>query len=86
MSYLRDLFIKKPFLAWFVKNKSELSQESMVEKVFNYGDWQDYLNIEKEIGTDEVKNIFERLKNKPRTNLRPRTINYFNHYFAKYAP
>lgn len=85
MEFLHKLFTKKPYLAWFVKDIDSLSKESMLEQVFNYGNWQDYLEAEKNLGIKEVRSIFENLKNKKRTNLRARTINYFNHYFGKYA-
>lgn len=85
MSFLQSLFSRKPYLAWFVKDKNQLSLESMLEQVLNYGSWQDYLRVEKEMGIVRVKAVFESLKNKKRTNLRPKTINYFNLYFAKYA-
>lgn len=85
MRHLRDLFIKKPYLAWFVKDKQGLSKESMLEQVFNYGDWQDYLKTEAELGIAEVRSVYNNLKNRPRTNLKPKTINYFDLYFSKYA-
>lgn len=85
MNIIQNLFLEKPYLAWFVKDKKGLSKQSMLEQIFNYGSWQDYLETEKDLGIKEVKAIFEDLKNRKRTNLRPKTINYFNLYFAKYA-
>ncbi len=85
MNILRNLFQQKPYLAWFVKDKNNLSKESMLEQVFNYGTWQDFLSVEKELGVRQMQIIFESLKNKKRTNLRTKAINYFNLYFAKYA-
>ncbi|KKS32722.1 MAG: hypothetical protein UU93_C0005G0030 [Candidatus Amesbacteria bacterium GW2011_GWA2_42_12] len=82
---IQDIFLKKPYLAWFVKDKKKLSQESTLEQIFNYGNWQDYLKAEEDLGIKEVRSIFERLKNRKRTNLRPKTINYFSLYFTKYA-
>ncbi len=57
----------------------------MLEHILNYGDWQDYLTFEKKLGIKETKSIFEKLKNKKRTSLRKKTINYFKLYFEKYA-
>ncbi len=82
---IQNVFLKKPYLAWFVKDKKRLSQESTMEQIFNYGNWQDYTKAEKELGIKKVKAIFEDLKNRKRTNLRPKTVNYFNLYFTKYA-
>lgn len=85
MHKLRALFVKKPFLAWFVGDKQGLSEESMVENILNYGSWEDYLEAEKDLGVKKISSIFESLKNKRRVNLKPKTINYFSHYFTKYA-
>ena len=85
VNIIQNLFIKKPYLAWFVKDKKGLSKQSMLEQILNYGNWQDYLEAERDLGVKEAKTIFENLKNRKRTNLRPKTINYFSLYFAKYA-
>ncbi len=83
---IQNIFLKKPYLAWFVEDKKRLSQESTMEQIFNYGNWQDYLEAERDLGIKKVKAIFEDLKSRKRTNLRPKTVNYFSLYFAKYAP
>jgi len=85
VSFLKKLFQNKPYLAWFVKDKTLLSQEAMLENLFNYGSWQDYQKAENELGIKQVKSIFESLKRKKRSNLKPKTINFFNLYFTKYA-
>ena len=82
---IQDILLKKPYLAWFVKDVKKISQESTMEQIFNYGNWQDYLKAENDLGIKRVKAIFEDLKTRKRTNLRLKTINYFNLYFAKYA-
>lgn len=85
MNILRQLFFDKPYLAWFVKEKQSLSTESMLEHLFNYGAWQDYTAVEKEMGIERVKDFFMRLAKAKRSNLRPKTMNYFRLYFSKYA-
>ena len=82
---IQDLLSRKPYLAWSVRDKKSLSEESALEQILNFGDWQDYLKAEKELGIQKVKAIFKGLKNKKRTNLRPKTINYFNLYFDRHA-
>lgn len=79
------LFSDKPYLAWDTANKSGLSDESVVERVLSFGDWDDFLKLEKTLGIAKLKDIFEILKNKKRPNLRPQTINYFEKYFDRYA-
>lgn len=79
------LFFEKPYLAWYVKDVEKISKESMLEHILNYGDWVDYLKAEDALGIKITKEIFNDLKSKPRTNLRIKTINYFDKYFQRYA-
>lgn len=85
MNSLRRLFEEKPYLAWYVRDKSSLSEESMLEHILNYGNWDDYLAAESALGLKKIRSLYQNLKNKKRVNLRPQTINYFDLYFAKYA-
>ncbi len=82
---VKNFLADKPYLFWSVKNKSELSVEAILEAVFNYGDWQDFLKAERILGRKKVKQIFNKLKNRRRTNLRAKTVNFFELYFSKYA-
>lgn len=85
MKTIQDYIKNKPYLVWSTKNYDELSENSIIESILNYGNWEDFLFIEKTLGIKKVSNIFELLKNKQRTNLRPQTANYFSNYFNKYA-
>jgi hypothetical protein len=85
MSTIQDLLTKKPYLAWYINNKNSLSDESTLEHILNYGNWEDYLEAENILGITKTKSIFNKLINKKRINLRPQTVNYFQNYFAKYA-
>ena len=85
MNKIYELFSKKPYLAWYVSDTKKLSTDSLVEHVLNNGNWKDYLETEKILGVNKISIIFKRLKNKKRCNLRPRTINYFEKYYQKYA-
>jgi len=85
ISIIQKLFADKPYLAWDIKDIQNLSESALVEHILNYGQWDDYLLTEKELGIKQVKSIFDDLKNKKRVNLRPQTINYFENYFHKYA-
>lgn len=82
---IRDIFVKKPALVWYVKDKDGLSLESAVESILNYGDWQDFLILKGTIGIEKTNYIFENIKSRKRVNLRPATVNYFSKYFSKYA-
>ncbi len=82
---IRKVFNKKPYLNWYVKDHGELSSESVLESVLNYGDWQDFLDIKKTLGLSKTQKLFKNIKSKKRVNLRPATLNYFDKYFNKYA-
>lgn len=85
MNKLQKIFEKKPYLAWYVRDVKKISKESMLEQILNCGDWTDYLDAEAALGINKMREIFDRLKSHPRTNLREKTINYFDRYFQRYA-
>ena len=82
-------FIKqRPYLVWYVKDLDSLSEESIVEHVLNYGDWNDVQEMIKILGMGKTAGIFME-KSTPdrfgRQNYRPEIKNYFQLYFNKYA-
>ena len=83
-------FIKKnKHLIWWVKDYKKLKAESIVEATLNYGDWEDVQTLIKILGIKKVAKIFRAKSPKSsmgRTNYFPEVINYFKHYFNKYAP
>lgn len=85
MNGIYSILTKKPYLAWYIKNKKRLSKESVVEHILNYGDWDDYLKLENVLGIKKMKEVFKKLKGRKRSNLRPKTINFFTKYYQKYA-
>jgi hypothetical protein len=85
MNKLAQLFKEKPYLAWYIKDTKDMSEQSMLEHILNYGDWDDYLTAEKVFGLNKTKSLYQELKNKKRVNLRNKTVNYFDLYFEKYA-
>lgn len=82
---LQDIIKQKPFLAWYVKNPDDLSDESALEHILSYGDWDDVMKAKETIGLMKMSNLFQKISHKKRANLSPRTINYFQKYFQKYA-
>lgn len=82
---LQKLLNKKPYLAWYIRNKEVISDQNALEHILSYGNWQDFLEAEKLLGIEKIKILFNDIKSKKRVNLRPRTINYFDKYFARYA-
>ena len=82
-------FIKKrPYLVWYVKDLTSLSEESIVEHILNYGDWDDVQEMIKILGMEKTAGIF-RKRSAPdrfgRQNYRPEIKNYFNLYFNRHA-
>lgn len=79
-------FIKKrPYLIWYVKDFDRLSEESIVEHVLNYGDWDDVQGMIKILGMKKIAKIFRIESEQPRNNYRQEIKNYFRLYFNKYA-
>jgi len=85
MKTLQEIFENKPYLAWDISSKENLSEKSMLERLLSYGDWEEIMEAEKILGIKKMASLFNQIKNSQRTNLRPKTINYFQNYFAKYA-
>ena len=79
-------FIKeRPYLVWYVKDLDKLNEESIVEHVLNYGNWDDVQEMIKILGVKKIAEIFEKESNRKRSNYRPEIKNYFRLYFRKYA-
>ena len=79
-------FIKKrPYLVWYVKDLNKLSEESIVEHVLNYGDWDDVQEMIKILGMKKTAEIFRTKFKQKRCNYRPEIKNYFHFYFNKHA-
>ena len=86
---LQEFIQERRHLIWYVKNVSDLSEESIVEHILNYGNWDDVQTLIKIMGIGKVAGIFRR-KSSPdkfgRQNYRPEIKNYFQLYFNKYSP
>lgn len=82
---IQDFIKQRPYLVWYTKNYDNLSPDSVVEAVLNYGDWNDFKKMIKILGIKKTSEIFEKESNKKRSNYRPEVKNYFHLYFHKYA-
>lgn len=82
---VQDIIVNKPYLAWYVKDPSALSEASVLEHVLNYGDWDDFQNFIKIYGLEQSAKLYKQIADKTRTNLRPEIKHYFRLYFNKYA-
>lgn len=80
---VNDIIKNKPYLAWYVKDPDKLSEESVLEHVLNYGNWDDVQQFIKIKGLKETAKLFNKsLKNK-RSNYQPAIKSYFYRYFNK---
>ena len=89
MNDLKEFIKKRRYLFWYIKDPvNNLSEESVIEHILNYGDWNDAQEMIKIMGMKKVAKIFsEKSKKSPmgRCNYKPKTIHYFDLYFNKYA-
>ena len=78
----KEKFIsKKTALFWDAKHPESLSDASVVEKILNYGDFDDVLELFSVYNKEKVAHIFFEQTNDKRNNYRPEIRNYFNLYF-----
>lgn len=70
---------------WWVPDVSKLNEESILEGIMSYGDWEDFLQLKKLWGTAKITKIFDKITGKKRVNLRPSTRALFSDYLATHA-
>ena len=81
----QNLVRQNPSLIWYTKSYDQLSIESIAEAVFNYGTWQEFLQLKEIIGMQNLAQTFTKLDSVSRNNLLPIYRNYFRHYFHHYV-
>ena len=64
-----DIIKNKPFLAWCVKDPEKLSEESVLEHVLNYGDWNDVQTFIKILGIKKTNDLFNHTLKKKKVKL-----------------
>ena len=83
---VNSIIAKKPYLAWYVKKPELLSEESVLEHVLNYGNWDDvqqFITIKGMRGTAELYKkslVGERAAYSP--EIKAYFTRYFNHHNA----
>lgn len=78
---VNTIIINKPYLAWYIKDPKNLSEESVLEHVLNYGNWEDVQQFISLKGIQETAAIFHRSFQNKRTNYQPSIRAYFTRYF-----
>ena len=82
----RDIIRNNPGLIWYSKNYDGFDEESVVEAVLNYGNWDEFIELKKTLGTEKLAEIFRVNAFRERTNYRDDVRQYFTLYFDKHAP
>ena len=85
---LRDFIAARPQLIWYSKNYDSLPEESIVEHVLNYGDWDDFKEMIRILGINRAAQIFRKqmITGRQRGNYYPEVRRYFEMYFDRYVP
>lgn len=81
----QNLIRNNPPLIWYTKSYDQLPLESVAEAIFNYGTWQEFLQLKEILGIQNLARTFAKLDGMSRNNLFPIYRNYFRHYFLRYA-
>ncbi len=84
----RDEFItNNSHLFWYIKKEAipNISNEVLVEFIFNYGTWQDVKDLIKIIGFQELKRVYEDVTDRKVGNYHPEILNYMGLIVGKYA-
>ncbi len=78
---VQSIIKRKPYLAWDVRSIEGLSDEAVLEKILNYGDWDDVQKFIKIKGKRETAQLFQKTLSKKRINYDPAIVHYFSRYF-----
>ena len=84
----RAEFIEKnTHLFWYIKKEAipNISNEILVEFIFNYGTWDDVKALIKIIGFQELKLVYEATTDRKIGNYMPEMYNYLGLIVKKYA-
>jgi hypothetical protein len=84
---IQDLTPIIEHLFWWVpeKERTSLSDDSIVEAVLSNGDEKMVKQLFDVFGIEKVAETFNRQISGRRINYRPRTVNYFRLYFQRHA-
>ena len=84
----RESFIaKNAHLFWYIKKEAipNISNEVLVEFIFNYGTLEDVKELIKIIGFQELKRVYEDVADRKVGNYHPEILNYLGLIVKKYA-
>ncbi|MFY8188429.1 MAG: hypothetical protein ACOVLC_10780 [Flavobacterium sp.] len=84
----RAEFIEKnKHLFWYIKKEAipNISNEVLVEFIFNYGTWDDVKELIKIIGFQELKRVYETITDRQAGNYLPEMLDLMERITTKYA-
>ncbi|MEI6462999.1 MAG: hypothetical protein WCO33_05060 [bacterium] len=58
----------------------QLSDESIIERIMQYGNMRDFSILESTYGDAYIAEVFEKILNKKRVNLSKETVNFYSLY------
>ena len=84
----RAEFIEKnKHLFWYIKKEAipNISNEVLVEFIFNYGTWDDVKELIRIIGFQELKRVYETITDRQVGNYLPEMLDLMERITSKYA-
>ena len=86
-SEIEKFILENKNLFWYIKEDklSNLSLNSLVETILNFGTLESVKKLFSLIGVNEVYKIFKMQTKRKRNNYFPQVKNYFDHYFKRHA-
>ena len=82
---LKQFIQKNKQFWWYVKDSTKLDESAIVEGVIKYGDMKEVRQMIGILGLENTARIFSKQSASKRSNYDSKTINYFKHYFKRYA-
>jgi hypothetical protein len=78
---------KNKHLFWYIKKEAipNISNEVLVEFIFNYGTWDDVKELIKIIGFQELKRVYETITDRQVGNYLPEMLDLMERITTKYA-
>jgi len=84
----REAFIEKnAHLFWYIKKEAipKISNDVLVEFIFNYGTWDDVKELIKIIGFQELKRVYENVTERRIGNYLPEMLDLMGRITHRYA-
>lgn len=88
MDKLQIYIDKRKNLFWYTpeEQKQHISDELLIETIFNYGTVADVKELFAAMGIKNVAAVFNNMKERKKQNLYPEIYHFFNLLLKRYAP